>query len=366
MSASPGSFFPTHDPTQTYGEVAGCIGKAAAVAGDDCFEHSFLLAGHVVRLSVMGREAGQLLYAPFAHLPTAAHTAQPDLTVNAMDFHRYGPPEVGDTSWVSGRRAEDATMASHDGRFIVHVPGPSGSVWALDRASGCIVGALASAQRLSAGERGRPLQQLLEFWFGEGRRQVLHAGLVCADGQGVLFAGSSGCGKSTSALCCLLGGLDYLGDDRVVLEHRDGGFVGHSMYGVVWLDPVHLERFPEIPAGAAGDERWDDPKKSIFVADLFPGRLPPSVPIQHVILPKIRSDGVSAIRPATRGEALRYLAPSCVVLGPRLGKRGFDSLTRLVQSCQCHWLDLGADLRAVATIIRALTAAVANGHGGTL
>lgn len=362
MSASPAAFFPTHEATQTYGEVAGCIVKAAAIAGDDCFERSFLLAGHVVTLSVMGREAGQLLYAPFAHLPAAGHAAHPDLRVHAMDFHRYGPRGVGDVPWC-GWRAEDATIASHDGRFIVHVPSPSGSVWALDRASGCIAGALASPQRLSAGERGRPLQQLFEFWFGEGRRQVLHAGLVCANGQGVLFAGSSGSGKSTSALCCLLGGLGYLGDDRVVLEHRDGGFVGHSMYGVVWLDPAHLERFPEIPASSAVYERWDDPKKSIFVGDLFPGRLPPSVPIKHVILPKIRRGGVTATRPATRGEALRYLAPSCVVLGPRLGKRGFDSLTRLVQSCQCHWLDLGADLSAVAARIRALTAAAANGHG---
>jgi hypothetical protein len=362
MSGSPAAFFSAHDATQTYNEVARCMMKAAAVACDDCFERRFLLAGHVVTLSVMGREAGQLLYAPFAHLQAAGQTAQPDLRVQAMDFQRYGPPAMGDTFGVSKGRPEDATIASHDGRFIVHVPSASGSVWALDRASGWIAGALASPQRLSAGERGRPLQQLFEFWFGEGRRQVLHAGLVCADGQGVLFAGSSGCGKSTSALCCLLGGLGYLGDDRVVLEQRDGGFVGHSMYGVVWLDPVHLERFPEIPAGAAG-EQWDDPKKSIFVGDLFPDRLPPSVPIQHVILPKIRGDGVSSLRPATRGEALRYLAPSCVVLGPRLGKRGFDSLTRLVQSCQCHWLDLGADLSAVATKIRALTAAAGNGLG---
>ncbi len=362
MSASPAAFFPAHDAAQTYDEVARCIVKAAAVAGDDCFERRFLLAGQVVTLSVMGSEAGQLLYAPFAHLPAAGHTAQPDLRVHAMDFHRYGRLAVG---WVSGGRAEDATIASHDGRFIVHVPSPSGSVWALDRANGCIAGALASPQRLSAGERGRPLQQLFEFWFGEGRRQVLHAGLVSANGQGVLFAGSSGSGKSTSALCCLLGGLGYLGDDRVVLEYRDGGFVGHSMYGVVWLDPVHLERFPEITASSAGCELWDDPKKSIFVSDLFPDRLPPSVPIKHVILPKIRGAGVSAIRPATRGETLRYLAPSCVVLGPRLGKRGFDSLTRLVQSCQCHWLDLGADLSAVATIIRALTTAAGNGRGAT-
>jgi len=366
MSGSPAAFFTVHDAAKTYAEVARCIAGAAYVARNDCFERSFLLAGSVVTLSAVGREAGQLLYAPFAHLPVAGPSAQTDLSVRVVDFHRYAQPVVCDMSLENGGLAGDRTVASGDGRFVVHLPNPSGSVWALDRATGCIAGALAPPTHLSVGERGRPWQPLLEFWFGEGRRQVLHAGLVSVEEQGILFVGSSGSGKSTSALCCLLGGLCFLGDDRVVLEHTDEGFVGHSMYGVVCMDPLHLGRFPELLARAAADDRGGDPKQSIFVSGLFPGRLPASVPIKHVVLPKIRGTGGSALRPATRGEALRHLAPSCVVLGPRLGKSGFASLTKLVQSCQCHWLDLGADLSVIARSIQALVTPGGNGSGPSL
>src|SRR5271170_6719741 len=114
MRGPPAASF-TRDATRTYTKVARCIEQAAKEARDDRFERSFLLAGQVVTLSVLSLEAGQLLYAPFSHLPPAGDSAQVDLSVRAMDFDRYGPPLVGDTSLVNGQRVEDQTFASGDG-----------------------------------------------------------------------------------------------------------------------------------------------------------------------------------------------------------------------------------------------------------
>lgn len=65
--------------------------------------------------------------------------------------------------------------------------------------------------------------ELLEFavYLLAARAQCLvplHAGCVGRDGQGVLLMGPSGSGKSTVVLHCLLGGLDFLAEDSVLVQ----------------------------------------------------------------------------------------------------------------------------------------------------
>ena len=270
------------------------------------------------------------------------------MSIQAFDYSLYPSPFSSEYAPVPDALMEGLTIPSDDGRHVIHVPNHSNSVWALDRARGSIAGCVAPPASLSIFERGKPLLPMLEFWFGEGHRQVLHAGLVSTAGRGILFAGPNGAGKSTASLCCLRAGFDYLGDDRVVLEASPRGFLGHSMYGVTWMDPVHLRRFPDVLTEAFADERWADPKRIVFLSHLYPGSLPSTVPIAHVVLPRVRGVGPSSLTAATRGDALRALAASCVVTGPRLGPAGLRLMTKLVEACQCHWLNLGDDLDAVA------------------
>jgi len=65
--------------------------------------------------------------------------------------------------------------------------------------------------------------ELLEFAVyllaARAQRLVpLHAGCVAHDGRGVLLMGASGSGKSTVVLHSLLGGLDVLAEDSVLVE----------------------------------------------------------------------------------------------------------------------------------------------------
>jgi hypothetical protein len=308
------------------------------------FERTFLLAGKPVRFHVLDAPLADLLFAPFEHLPSSS--SDPLLTVCATS-----------RSLRPGASAEgvDRVQSSEDGRFILHSVARSGAQWCLDRATARVVGATGPAAGQSLHERSKPLQPLLEFWLGQGQFQIIHAGMAACDGQGVVFAGFNGAGKSTAAVGCLRGGLDYLGDDRIALENRpDGTSAGHSLYGTTWLYPDHLARFPDLaPHGIAGE--WPaEPKHLLMVSRLFPGQFPPSAPIRFVLLPRVRAGSRTKLLPASRGEALRCLAPGCLLTAPRLGHQGFASLARLVQNTECRWIELGDDIDAIPRTVEAM------------
>ena len=92
------------------------------------------------------------------------------------------------------------------------------------------IGTIAWNKQISVYERAKPMARLLLEWCNDHGRQVIHAGLVAYQGQGILFAGKSGSGKSTSSLACLCGEFNYLGEDYASLPRLlDGSFLGHSL-----------------------------------------------------------------------------------------------------------------------------------------
>ena len=80
---------------------------------------------------------------------------------------------------------------------------------------------------------GYPLEEVLAInLLARGRGVLLHACGVCDDGRGMLFAGTSGAGKSTMAsLWEEREGVTVLSDDRVIVREREGRFWA---YGTPW------------------------------------------------------------------------------------------------------------------------------------
>jgi hypothetical protein len=86
-------------------------------------------------------------------------------------------------------------------------------------------------QRLSP--LGSPLEQVLMVnLLGQGRGILLHASAVIDGGEGILFNGMSGSGKSTMAgLWEEREEVTVLSDDRVIVREHDGRFWA---YGTPW------------------------------------------------------------------------------------------------------------------------------------
>ncbi len=107
----------------------------------------------------------------------------------------------------------------------------------------------------------RPLLHWLAILDGN---VVVHAGAVGIDGRGVLVAGAGNAGKSTLVRLCLVAGFDFLGDNVVEVEPRDGGSVLHAAYPTF---KVRRDAAVPVPANWPRPEWDDEAEKDIYFLD---------------------------------------------------------------------------------------------------
>jgi ABC-type multidrug transport system fused ATPase/permease subunit len=191
-------------------------------------ESFYQFADQSVCIHIVGHKLAKHLVLPFSHLHIhgpAPHI--PQLTIDLWDENETGICcRTNARENVSQWTEVGATSA--DGRFVGHqLPN---TMTCLDRHTQHLIGSIAWGETVFLYERGKPLTMPLTTWYSDRNTPVIHASLVSRDGQGVLFAGWSGSGKSTSSLACPHDGFDYLGEDFVGLQKLpDGFFVEYSL-----------------------------------------------------------------------------------------------------------------------------------------
>lgn len=97
---------------------------------------------------------------------------------------------------------------------------------------------------------GFPLDELLflRLLAAEGGAELHACGVVTPSGQGLLFAGQSGDGKTTTArLWAALPGVEVLSDDRIVVRCEAGRW---WMYGTPWHGEAELASTARAPLTA--------------------------------------------------------------------------------------------------------------------
>jgi len=333
--------------------IAAAFERACAAAPAAVHEVGLRLCGEVVRLRVAGDALAGHVLAPLAHLRHDLAGA-PRLTIELWDARASGvapPPE--DLRHSTGRRwplTDGVFATSSDARLVSHQLRDS-LLW-LDRARGHLVGWFADATRLTLHERARPLQTLLALWSSDRGVQAVHAAMVARAGRAALVPGASGSGKSTVALTCLAAGFGYGGDDWIGLGRAgDGACEGYGVYGSACIEPEHLRRLAQWRGHAIAADNSDDHKSLLLLAQLCPERLVASAAIVALVLPRI-TGGESRLRPASKAEAFRMLAPSSVfAMRPRPSREGVERLADLVERLPAWWLELGPDLDAVPPLV---------------
>ena len=352
---------------------AGFDGRAAFARMQYAFEQAWqaraaeltetfcTFANRHVRMRIAGRGLAKRMGAAFAHLITEFQ-GSPDLSIDLWDAAETAIPCPLEPEPVEEHMLQLTSyvefgliLGGMDERFL-GCQRPHVLCW-FDRRSRHVVASVAHYDLLSVYDCGKPLHFPLLLWHREEGVEVIHAALVSRDGQGVLFAGKGGAGKSSLALACLEAGFTYLGDDYISLDASNGGgFVGHSLYSATWVMADHLACFPGLAPYAAYPRHPDREKTLVLLSQVSPRQLSGSAPIRVIVLPHFSNDGKGRIRSASKAEAILALAPTTINLLLSAGPHTLDKLARLAASAPCYWLEFGPDMSEIPSTVDELLA----------
>jgi hypothetical protein len=320
--------------------------------GEQLTQADFALAGRRVRVRILGTELGRMFRTAFELRSDAGDPALEVWLWDESSDTGIDPKVRLECGLAEATlRASVVTGVSESGRYVCNVADSWLNFLDLERAR--IVGCVLSRAGMHIHERARPLEWPLRFWLRRLGLPVIHAGLVARDGAGVLIAGPAGAGKSTVALACIDGGLDYLADDKIGLETVEtGAYVGHRLYRSILASVDVLERFPHLRAHAQRRDTDDGGKAILMAAELFPRRVVESCRIEAIVLPRVDASlPAPRLRPARRAEAVTRMLPNCLPLYPTWNGDDFRRLSDLVQSVPVFWLEVGGPPAALPALI---------------
>lgn len=148
-----------------------------------------------------------------------------------------------------------------------------------------------------------PWLSLLGWLLRERGRYMLHASAVARDGKGLLLAGESGSGKSSSALALIQAGWDWLADDVALLEPGTGARI-HGLARGFCFHPALAAQVPGLMGEPVAEKRF------AAIEGLFPGRRVAACQPTAVLLPSVTGAAWSRLEPASPAEALLALLPA--------------------------------------------------------
>ncbi|RZS91446.1 hypothetical protein EV189_0687 [Motilibacter rhizosphaerae] len=266
-------------------------------------------------------------------------------------------PDVGHRGLVAGVSDDDVSTVFHgdlmalDGDFralsLVRRSTGEALFWVLDR------------DRVPWWERAAPLRTLLHWALRGPRRLLVHAACVGTGGSGVLLAGPGGSGKSTTAVAALQAGLQYAGDDYVLVETgaetaTGTGVRAHSVYGTAKLTAESAALLPGLPP--VHPSAYDGAKRVVDVGALHGDRLVRALDVRALVLPRPVPGSPTRLRPATAAQALMALAPTTVLQLPPDGGAALAPLAALARAVPVWHLDLGGDPREAVELVARLCA----------
>jgi hypothetical protein len=328
----------------------------AALSAVDVSQKIFCLGRRSLSVKIPKRHSEKMFHS-LSHLQ---HEILPDIDFNLLvwDSETTGR-QLPSIPWAHGEPPEKGEIISlRNNRFQSNYNLDSMTFSVIDRLERRAVYWRRQMNQIPCQEQAAPLRFILNSWFKSKNVFLIHAAAVAESGKGILLSGKGGSGKSTTALQCLLSGMDYLGDDYVLVDAENPHNV-HSIYNAAKMASWTLERYPEVKESIPNPEELWEEKALVFLEDVHPERLVKSARVQALVIPKV-TEGEPVIRPIGKAEALLAAGPSTIFQQWGSDEGLFSFLARLVRDLPVFRLETGSDPTKLPDLIGSL---IGESHG---
>lgn len=320
-----------------------------AQRGVGTIAHTIDVAGSIIRLEFAGPCLADLL------MPALAHLLVEDGTEAEFTFHLWEsettkigmlpPPcdraHLTDRGDIWGFASDRFRTAFHWIECSVNLfdSKTKTGVWWVD-----------SADTLPYWTKASPLRTLIHWCMEMSDKQLLHAAAVGTKDGAVLIAGKGGVGKSTTALSSLRAGLDYAGDDYVIVG-LDPEPTVYCLYSTAKLNPDQAEKFPELRAHVTNQDFLGEEKAAMRLYPAFSPQIKRRMKLRALLTPRFAGVPETSFTPAETLLLTRATSFTTMSQLPYAGARTNDFIQRFIKSVPGLEIGLGTDLDGVVRSI---------------
>jgi hypothetical protein len=198
-------------------------------------------------------------------------------------------------------------------------------------------------------EISAPMRIIMHWFCKMNHLLFVHAAAVGFHGAGALLVGRGGAGKSTTALACLLNGLDYIGDDYIALSTEKNP-MGHHVYRGCKISDEALLKLPELAPYAIETNKTQE--KNVLMLDENAGRVVQSIPIKMIIRPTICHAVQSSFKPLPLMKLLADFAGSTILQMPGSEPDTLHELAMFCRKTPAYSMLLSHDFTEIAARLK--------------
>lgn len=292
-----------------------------------------------------------ILTRALTHLATAA-VPSPDLTIYIADHDAVGTPLSLLSGYESSIQSRGEILALSNDDIITHYNHHDGALNLIHLREGVAFYWIRSLQHLPWWVAGSPLQRIIGCFMRERHAiELTHAAAVGYPDGGVLLAGKSGSGKSTTTLTCLEAGLSYVSEDYCLIEGTNSPII-HSLYHSSKLEPKTLQRFPHLSSYAINTQRQPHEKALMFQGEINPDRILKKMPLKAIVVLQVAEQTkLSRCRPLEAALALSVSTLCQLAATYRPTLTYYATLLKIIPS---YKLTLGHDNEPIVNAIQDL------------
>lgn len=332
--------------------VDGLIGRAAAILSKHGIARDYRVADSILRVTASSSFLAEQYAGSLAHLLLTPQQ-RIDFEIFLLDSESCGIPFPASFNKIA---AEDSLLSarnSSENDQIFSGMDDENTLCVANLRTNRAVCWLRKESLIRDCLPARPLRNIIHWWMAPRGFQLCHAGAIGNDYGAVLFVGPSGAGKSTTSLNLLAAGMNYFGDDYVIVgpgpEMNTPSVYSLYSWSRIGSFSKSLAQISDLQATAV----YCIDKFTVPLNGHFNNKLKPTSKLRAIVCLSVSETEGGRLTPIAKAQVFRQAIPTLGHL-PGHERLTVRNLALYIGQLPVYALEVGNDIEHLQKVVEAL------------